>query len=229
MTLSLLNNDRRVRIIVGHYGSGKTEFAVNYAVKLRELGKNVAMVDLDVVNLYFRSREKTEYLESLGIRFIASSVKSDAVDIPAISGEVLTPLMDESYDAVLDIGGDHVGARTLGRYNEVLVEGEYDMFFVLNANRPETMTVESTLLYLRRIEATSRKRVTGIVNNTHMLSYTSVEDVMKGYKLGQEVAKAVGVPLKYNVVREDLVPQIEKEDIINIFPIKQYMREDWMV
>ncbi|NLY09982.1 MAG: MinD/ParA family protein [Tissierellia bacterium] len=224
-----ISDDKRVRIIVGHYGSGKSEFSVNYAIKLREAGNKVAIADLDVVNLYFRSREKTEYLESLGIRFIASSIKADAVDIPSISGEVLAPLTDESYEYVMDIGGDHVGARTLGRYNDLLVEGKYDMFFVLNANRPETMSVDSTVQYLRKIEGTSRKRITGIVNNTHMLSYTTAEDIIRGNKLAREVAIATDIPVKYNVVREDLVEEVTKAGIIDVFPVKIYMREDWMV
>lgn len=224
-----ITNDRRIRIVVGHYGSGKSEFSVNYAAKLSEAGKKVALADLDVVNLYFRSREKREYLESMGVRVISSSIKTDAVDIPAISAEVVAPLVDESYDAVLDVGGDHVGARTLGRYNDILVEGNYDMFFVLNANRPETMSVDSALQYLRRIEGASRKRVTGIVNNTHLLSYTTVDDIEKGQQLARDLAIAADVPLKYNVVAEDLVEEATERGIINIFPMKQYLREDWMV
>ncbi len=113
-------NDKRIRIIIGHYGSGKTEFSVNYAVKLASLGKKVALVDLDIVNLYFRSREKADILEEMGIKVIASSVKAAAVDIPAISSQVLVPLQDKSYEGIIDVGGDPVGARTLGMYYQLL-------------------------------------------------------------------------------------------------------------
>ena len=98
--------DNRIRIIVGHYGSGKTEFAVNYAVKLSELGKKVVLADLDVVNPYFRSREKTEELEKLGVKVIGSSIKGNSVDVPSVSAEIYGPLQDESLETVLDVGGD---------------------------------------------------------------------------------------------------------------------------
>src|SRR5699024_8257102 len=147
--------DRRIRFIVGHYGSGKTEFSVNYAVKLASLNKKVALADLDVVNPYFRSREKTEFLKELGIKVIGSGVEAPAVDIPSISPDVVTPMQDTSYETIIDVGGDPAGARTLGRYEQYLVEGNYDMFFVLNANRPETQTVGKAMEYLRKIEDTA--------------------------------------------------------------------------
>lgn len=224
-----MKNDKRIRIIIGHYGSGKTEFSVNYAVKLSALGKKVGLVDLDVVNLYFRSREKAHILEEKGIRVIGSALKGTAVDIPAISGEVLTPLQDKTYDAVLDIGGDPAGARTLGRYKDFLVDGEYDMFFVLNANRPETQSVEKVMEFIVKIQDTTRAKVTGIINNTHLLKSTTTEDVIRGYDLAMEVSKVSKIPLKYNVCMEHLVEELPGEIKDKIFPITLYMREEWMI
>lgn len=222
-------NDKRVRIIVGHYGSGKTEFSVNYAVKLAEMNKKVALADLDVINLYFRSREKAEELEKLGIKVIGGSIKAPAVDVPAISAEVYGPIQDKSYEAVLDVGGDPAGARTLGRYYEYLAEDQYDMFLVLNANRPETQTVQKSLEYMKMIEATSRLKVTGIVNNTHMLKSTTVEDVLHGQKLAEKVAEKADIPIKYVVALENVASQLPPNLNGEIFPIKLYMREEWMV
>ncbi len=221
--------DNRIRIIIGHYGSGKTEFSVNYAVKLAEEGKKVALADLDVVNLYFRSREKAEILEAMGIRVIGGAIKGSGVDLPAITGEVLTPLQDKSYEAILDVGGNPQGARTLGRYHSYFTEGEYDMFFVLNANRPETATAEQAIEYIVKIQDVARAKVTGIINNTHLLKSTTVEDVMKGYKLAKEVSKETGLPIKYNVCLETLVDKLPEEIGDNVFPIKLYMREEWML
>lgn len=222
-------NDKRLRFIIGHYGSGKTEFSINYAVKLAEMGKKVAIADLDIVNLYFRSREKTDILEKLGIKVIGSSIKGAAVDIPAISAEVQTPMQDTSYEAIIDVGGDPVGARTLGRYNEYFVQGQYDMIFVLNANRPETQTVEKSIEYLRKIEDTARAKVTGIVNNTHMLKSTTVEDVLRGQELAEKVSERTNIPIKYISAIERVAEELPKNLKGEIFPMTLYMREEWMV
>ncbi|MDR7870659.1 MAG: ATP-binding protein [Tissierellaceae bacterium] len=224
-----MKKDKRVRIIIGHYGSGKTEFSINYVAKLSKMNKKTMLVDLDVVNLYFRSREKAEELSSMGVKVIGGSINANAIDIPMIPGEVLTAFQDESYDAVLDVGGDPAGARTLGRYVEYLTEGNYDMFFVLNANRPETQTVEKAIEYMTRIEDTVRAKVTGIVNNTHMLKSTCIDDVLKGYELSLKVSEKTGVPLRYNVVLEDLVSQLPNDLKGDVFPIELFMREEWML
>ncbi|WP_026894736.1 tyrosine-protein kinase family protein [Clostridiisalibacter paucivorans] len=222
-------NDKRIRIITGHYGSGKTEFAVNYAVKLAQSGKKVVISDLDVVNPYFRSREKTEQLAKYGVKVIGSSVRASAVDIPAISSEVAAPLQNEQYEAVLDVGGDPIGARALGRYVDYFEKGKYDMFFVLNANRKETSTVEGAIHYLKNIEVVARANVTGIINNTHLLKSTTVEDVLKGQKLAKELSERLNIPIRYTSVIEKVAKDLNPDEIEGeIFPIKMYMREEWM-
>lgn len=222
-------NDKRIRIIVGHYGSGKTEFAVNYAVKLSEQGKRVALADLDVVNPYFRSREKADQLEKLGVKVIGSSLKGDSVDVPSISAEVYGPLQDENIEAILDVGGDSVGARALGRYYNFFKEGKYDMFFVINAYRPETQTLENVEKYIRAIENASRAKVTGLINNTHMLKSTTKEDVLFGQKLVEEVSDALNIPIKYVSALEHVAKELPQNIRGEIFPIKLFMREDWMM
>lgn len=224
-----MNKDRRIRIIIGHYGSGKTEFSINYAIKLAGLNKKVSLVDLDVVNLYFRSREKEDILKKHNIRLIGSEIKANAVDIPSISAEVLTPLDDKSYDAVFDVGGNPAGARTLVRYEKYFTEGEYDMFFILNANRPETQTVENALEYMTKIEDMARAKVTGIINNTHLLKSTTIDDIIKGNELAKELSSLTKIPVKYNVIVKELVKDLPDNLEGEIFPIKLYMREEWMI
>jgi len=226
----MILDDKRIRIIVGHYGSGKTEFSVNYAVKLANEGRKVALVDLDVVNPYFRSREKADELSKMGIKVIGSSQSTGiALDVPAIAADVYTPLQDESYDLVIDVGGDPAGARTLGRYYQYFVDGKYDMFFVLNANRPETQTVDKSIEYLRKIEDMARAKVTGIINTTHMLKSTTVEDILKGQQLTEKLSEKTGIPIRYIVALENIASELPSNLKGEVFPIKLYMREDWMV
>ncbi len=222
-------NDNRIRIIIGHYGSGKTEFAVNYAMKLADKAKKVALADLDVVNPYFRSREKQDILGEKGIEVIGSSLgmKSGA-DLPAVSSRVLAPIQDASYDLVLDVGGDAVGARALARYYSSFKDGNYDMFCVINANRPGTQTVEGAIEHIKGIEAASRIRITGIINNTHLLRETTVDDVLRGQELAIEVSENLSIPIKYVSALEKVARQLPRDMEGQIFPINMYMREDWM-
>ncbi|MCK9443309.1 MAG: ATP-binding protein [Tissierellaceae bacterium] len=221
--------DKRIRVIIGHYGSGKSEFSVNYAVRLAEMGRKVALADLDVVNMYFRSREKAKELEGLGIKVIGSQVNTPAIEVPSISAEVYAPLQDSSYDLILDVGGDQVGARALGRYVDYFVDGKYDMFFILNANRAETQTVDKVLEYMKKIEDVSRAKVTGLVNNTHLLKATTVEDILRGQKLALEVEEKTGIELKYVSALESIIPELPSDLKGEILPIKLFLRDEWML
>lgn len=223
-------NDKRLVIVTGHYGSGKTEFAVNYAVKMSKEHNNVCLADLDIVNPYFRSREKRSMLEAHGIKVCDSNLKNNnAVDLPALPPEVAGFIQNKDLLTILDVGGDPVGARVLARYASMVRNTEHDLFLVVNANRPETQTKEQAVLYLRAIEKTSGLKVTGLVNNTHLLKDTSCEDVMRGHRLAREVSEATGVPVRYEAVTEMITSEIEDEEINKFkFPIHMYMREDWM-
>ncbi len=170
--------------LIGHYGSGKTEFAVNYALALAGLGRKTAICDLDIVNPYFRSRERKELMEASSIRVISNSIGANVgVDVPAVSAEVEAPIQDRSWDLVIDAGGDGAGARVLGRYSRYFTDGEYDMFCVLNANRPGTRTADDAVAHIRAIEEASRTRVTALVNNTHLLYETGPGHVLAGQRL----------------------------------------------
>ncbi len=222
-------NDKRIRIIIGHYGSGKTEFAVNYAVKLAEMGKKSAIADLDIVNPYFRSREKHDELTEKGVWVMSNSLDGkSALDLPAISASVAAPLQNKEYDVVLDVGGDAVGARVLARYREYFKEGEYDMFCILNANREQTSTLEGAIRHIDSIESVTGTKVTGLVNNTHMLRETTVEDVFRGQELSKRVSEELGIPIKYVSTLENVARLLPEKMDGEIFPIKLYMREIWM-
>jgi hypothetical protein len=220
--------DKRIRIITGHYGSGKTEFSVNYAIKLAESGRKTAIADLDIVNPYFRSREKKAQMERLGIRVVAPEGQFINADVPALSPVIYTLLQDESYEAVLDVGGDTVGARVLGRYFEYLKHGGYDMFIVVNANRPNTGSPGAVARYIEGIERSARVPATGLVNNTHMLRDTTVEDVLRGQKVVEEVSRMKDLPVKYISAVERVAKELPEGLTGRIFPVKMYMRPEWL-
>lgn len=221
--------NKRIQIITGHYGSGKTEFAVNLALKMAAEGEKTALADLDIVNPYFRSAEKRALLEQHGIRVIATSF-SGYVDLPAVSPEVLAIFDDPSYRGVLDVGGDPEGAHMLGRFEKQLAREEFDLLCVINANRPETRDAEKAILYLRAIEEACGQKVTGIVNNTHLCRETQTEDILKGAALCQAVAKECNLPIVYHTVENKFVNLVKDQlGEGEILPIEIFMRKPWEV
>lgn len=222
-------HDKRLVIVIGHYGSGKTEFAVNYAIKMKEIYDSVSIADLDIVNPYFRSREKRALFEEIGIKLFDSSIRNTAVDLPALPAELMGVIANQNVKSILDVGGDPVGARVLAGYSDRIKNVEYDMFYVINGNRPETNTVEGVMKYLKMIEATSMLKITGLVNNTHMLKATRVEEVEFGHELTKKVSWETDIPIRYEAVIKKTADKIKNQEIIEkLFPINLYMREEWM-
>ena len=216
----------RVSIITGHYGTGKTEFAVNLALAMAGEGTSVILADLDIVNPYFRSRERRSLLEEAGVRLISSSQACSDADVPALPAELLTILEDRSLRGVLDIGGDPVGARGLARFQPKIVREDYQLLYVLNANRPEVRTPETAIAYLRGIEATTGLACTGIVNNTHLCGETTEDEIRKGAALAAEVSKETGIPVLCHVAEEKFVSALS--DLPEtVFPITIKMKKPW--
>jgi MinD-like ATPase involved in chromosome partitioning or flagellar assembly len=220
--------DNRIRIICGHYGSGKTEFAVNYSLALKESEDKVAIADMDVVNPYFRSREKAEILRKQGIKVIYSSIEGTSLDIPAVSGEVGTLIVGNEWNLVLDVGGDNVGARALARHSKDIRPDDYDMFFVINAYRPETQNAADVISHLQAIEETTGIKVTGLINNTHMMRKTTLEDVLFGQKISEEVSKKLNLPIKYISCIKEVAKQLPQELKDICITTSLIMRENWM-
>ena len=225
----MIKDDKRIRLFIGHYGSGKSEVSINYVTTLRkQVEGEVALADLDVVNVYFRTREKKDLMKELGITPIDSSIETTTLDVPAVSAEVMRPLYDKSVNYVIDVGGDNVGGRVVGRFAKQFEQDDYDMFYVVNANREKTQTAKEVLGYIDAIEASSKLKVTGLVNNTHMLRETTVEDILKGQEVAREVSKIRNIPIKYVCCLESLVDKLPTDLEGDILPIKLYLREDWM-
>ena len=226
----MIKDDKRIRLFIGHYGSGKSEVSINYVTKLREqVEGEVALADLDVVNVYFRSREKKDIMKDLGITPIDSSINTTTLDLPAVSAEIMRPLNDKSVNYVIDVGGDNVGGKVVGGFANQFNSNDYDMFYVVNANREKTQTAKEVLQYIDAIEATSKLKVTGLINNTHMLKETTVEDVLKGQYVAREVSKIRNIPIKYISCLESIVDKLPKDLEGDILPMKLYLREEWMM
>ena len=225
----MIKDDKRIRLFIGHYGSGKSEVSINYVTTLRkQVEGEVALADLDVVNVYFRTREKKDLMKELGITPIDSSIETTTLDVPAVSAEIMRPLHDKSVNYVIDVGGDNVGGRVVGRFAKQFEQDDYDMFYVVNSNREKTQTAKEVLGYIDAIEASSKLKVTGLVNNTHMLRETTVEDLLKGQEVAREVSKIRNIPIKYVCCLESLVDKLPTDLEGDILPIKLYLREDWM-
>ena len=216
----------RISIVTGHYGTGKTEFAVNLALAMAAEGQRVMMADLDIVNPYFRSRERKATLEQAGVRLISSSQACADADVPSLPAELLTILENRDLRGILDIGGDPVGARVLARFRPKIVAEDHQLIYVLNANRPEVREAEGAIAYLRGIEATTGLTCTGIVNNTHLCGETTAEEIRKGAALAADVSRQTGIPVLCHVAVEGLVPQVE--DLPEpVFPITIQMKKPW--
>lgn len=225
-----MEKTKRIRIITGHYGSGKSEFTANYALKLRkEIDGKLAVSDLDVVNVYFRSRGLKDMFEENGIHLISSSVDAPTLDIPALSAEIHTPLLNNDYNNIIDLGGDKVGATVIARFRNMIKDDDYDMFFVVNANREKTQTAEEVMKYIDEIEEASQLKVTGLINNTHMLKATTIEDIERGQEVCRQVSKERNIPIKFISCLESIAKDIPSDYEGEIIPITLLLRDGWMM
>ena len=218
---------KRITLFAGHYGSGKTNIAVNYALHLKERFDRVDIADLDIVNPYFRTKDSEAFLESKGIHLISSEYANSNVDVPALPAEAYAIIDDESVQAVIDVGGDDRGALALGRYAPaILRQNDYEMLLVINKFRPLTPDCASTVGVMREIETAAGMKFTGIINNSNLGDETTAEDIFGSLAYAEEIAKASGLPIKMTTVKEDLYESV-KDKVSDCFPIKLYVRQSW--
>lgn len=216
----IIMNYKRITLLCGHYGSGKTNIAVNMALELRKLCENVAIADLDIVNPYFRTKDSAEELEKADIKLIVSEYAGTNVDIPALPQEIYSLTDDKLMKSVIDVGGDDRGALALGRISaSIIEENDYEMLLVINKFRPLTPDAVSTIEVMKEIEDACRIKFTGIVNNSNLGVETTAEDVLSSVQYAQEVSKLTGLPVKCTSVNELLYSELEGK-IENLFSLK---------
>ncbi len=211
--------EKRITIVSGHYGSGKTNIAVNLAVDLKKQHSNVAIADIDIVNPYFRTKDSEELLLQNGIRLICSEYANTNVDIPALPQEMYALTDDKSLRCILDVGGDERGALALGRIaGKIVDENNYEMLYVVNKFRPLTATVEDALQVMREIENACKIKFTGIVNNSNLGNETIEQNVLDSVQFVNELCKASLLPLKMTAVSENLYKGLCGK-IDNLYPL----------
>lgn len=218
---------KRITIFSGHYGSGKTNVAVNYALWLKTLKDKVTIADLDIVNPYFRTKDSMAVLAENGVELISSEYANSNVDVPALPAETYGVLQNKEIHAVIDVGGDDRGALALGRYSESIIEdGDYELLFVINKFRPLTRNAGMTLEIMAEIEKACHMKFTSIVNDSNLGDDTTEEDVLFSVAYANEVSEKAGIPIKMTTVKSELYDKL-KDKIDNLVPIKLYVRQSW--
>ena len=216
-------NDKRITILSGHYGSGKTNIAVNIALDLKERHERVAVADIDIVNPYFRTKDSEGELAEKGISLISSRYANSNVDLPAIPAESYRLVQDKSVYGVIDIGGDDRGAYALGRFADAIkAEGDYRMAFVVNKYRPLTSTVEDTVEIMREIESASGIQFNCIVNNSNIGTETTEEIILESVSFADALSKATGLPVWLHTVEKNIADGLTDLPILPLKLQKKY-------
>ena len=214
---------KRLTLFAGHYGSGKTNIAVNYALLLAGEGKDVCIADLDIVNPYFRTKDSEKVLEAAGITLISPQFANTNVDLPALPAEAYRLVTDKSIYGIMDIGGDDRGAYALGRYVPSMVEeNNYRMVYVANCYRPLTRTPAEALEVMREIEAACGLKFTDIINNSNLASETTAETVMNSVLFVEELSRISGLPLFATSAEARVASQLEMDNVLPLHLQEKY-------
>lgn len=222
-------SNKRVVIFAGAYGSGKTEVAVNYALELsRVCDDSISIIDLDIVNPYFRSRETAAEMERHGIKPIIPMGEHCHADLPIIVPQIRAAIESRSGRVVVDVGGDDLGSRVLGSMVDALEGSDHEFWLVLNANRPFTSTVEGAIKMIKGIEASSRIKFTGIVSNTHLIGETTPQTILEGIWHSQSVAKECDLPLVFACGMDHVIDKIDPASVpVPLFSLSRRMLKPW--
>ena len=218
-----MKNTKRISIFCGHYGSGKTNIAVNYALSLKEQGISVRIADLDIVNPYFRTKDSAQELETAGIELISPVFANTNVDLPALPQEMYALVQQKHMHAVMDVGGDDRGAYALGRYAPFIrEENNFDLFCVVNFFRPLTATPEEAAEVMAEIEAAAHLPFTAIINNSNLGEATTLEDVLSTKEKCEALSRMTGLPIAATTIRADLIPDDAAEAFMPLQLQKKY-------
>lgn len=222
---------KRFTLVTGHYGCGKTNLSINLALDFAAAGEQVTLVDLDIVNPYFRSSDYTDLLESRGVRVIAPRFARTTTDTPSLPPEIYSAFVTEGR-VLFDVGGDDAGATALGRFASEISKIDYDLLYVVNAYRNLTATPAEAVALLAEIEHASHLKATGVVNNSHLKGDTTADTVLASREYAREVADTLGLPLVATTVPARLAGALESafcgaDSVENLYPVETWVRTPW--
>ncbi len=227
---------KKMMVLIGNYGSGKSELALNFAFAAAERGERTELLDLDMVNTYFRLTERGKQVEMKEIRLVSPNFANSGIETLSLPAEVQSAFAMDWDTVIFDVGGDAVGSTALGRYHEdfmALEEGALEVLNVVNIRRPLAGTVEKVIHLQEEMQIHSRLKITGMINNTNLAEVTTAQELHDGYEIIREVSERTGVPVKYTSGRKELLDQFLAEKghdpkyIGTPLPIDIYMRRDW--
>jgi len=218
----------RINIFTGDYGSGKTEISINYALELAAKNDKVKLVDLDIVNPYFRSREAKEPLMEADVEVVAPAGKLVQADLPALPPQILGAIQDKNSKLIFDVGGEENGTIALGRFRQYLDEVETNVNFVINPNRPFTGDSAGVKEVINKIEKASRLKVDYLISNPNLGRETKVNDIIEGHKQLEEISEELGIPIKFLVISQEMIDRVNLEEFsVPVFTLKLFMKAPW--
>ena len=224
-----------VKVLIGNYGSGKSELALNFAMQAAARGERTELLDLDMVNTYFRLTERGKMVEQKEIRLVSPNFACSGIETLSLPAEVSSAFVLDWDTVIFDVGGDDVGATALGRYHQdfmALEPGALEVLNVVNIRRPLASTVEKIHRLQEGMQTHARLQITGMINNTNLSTMTSADDLWDGYELLRQVVELTGIPVAYTTGKKDILDAFLARDpdpkyVGKPVAIDVYMHRDW--
>lgn len=226
---------KQVKVLIGNYGSGKSELALNFAVQAAAAGRRTELLDLDMVNTYFRLTERGKMVEQKEIRLVSPNFACSGIETLSLPAEVASAFVMDWDTVIFDVGGDDVGATALGRYHQDfmdLEEGALEVLNVINIRRPLASTPEKILRLQEGMQAHARLQITGMINNTNLSTMTGPNDLWDGYEVLRQVSDLTGIPVSYTTGKKELLDAFlarnpDMRYVGTPVAIDMYMHRDW--
>lgn len=226
---------KNVKVLIGNYGSGKSELALNFAMQAAARGDRTELLDLDMVNTYFRLTERGKMVEQKEIRLVSPNFACAGIETLSLPAEVASAFVLDWDSVIFDVGGDDVGSTALGRYHEdfmALKPGELEVLNVVNIRRPLSGTVEKIQRLQEGMQVHSRLQITGMINNTNLSTMTTEQELWDGYLMLKEVSDITGIPVCYTTGKKEFLDAFlarnpDPKYVGTPIAIDVYMHRDW--